>query len=60
MKVGESVLQDYKLAHMWFNIAAENRELLAKKITSSQIEKAQDMARASGWLNEGEITINII
>ena len=45
--------QDHKSAHMWFNIAAangysgavENRDIVAKKMTPSQIEKAQDMAR---------------
>jgi len=38
---------------MWFNIAAangdsdavKNRDIIAKKMTLSQIEKAQDMAR---------------
>ena len=55
---GEGVVQDYKSAHMWFNIAAANggskavepRDLLAKEITPSQIEKAQDMARE--WMAE--------
>ena len=50
---GQGVAQDYKSAHMWFNIAAANgasnadkgRDLLAKEMTPSQIEKAQDMAR---------------
>jgi TPR repeat protein len=50
---GRGVVQDYKSAHMWFNIAAangnskavENREIIAKEITPSQIKKAQDMAR---------------
>jgi uncharacterized protein len=49
----EGVAQDYKSAHMWYNIAAangystavENRDLIAKEMTPSQIEKAQDMAR---------------
>ena len=55
---GEGVAQDYKSAHMWFNIAAANgkgkavkgRDLAAKKMTPSQIEKAQDMARE--WMAE--------
>ena len=50
---GTGVAQDYKSAHMWYNIAAangnsnavKNRDLLAKEMTPSQIEKAQDMAR---------------
>ena len=50
---GQGVAQDYKSAHMWYNIAAangystavENRDLIAKEMTPSQIEKAQDMAR---------------
>ena len=52
-KMGQGVVQDYKSAHMWFNIAvangssraAEGRDIAAKKMTPSQIEKAQDMAR---------------
>ena len=51
--MGQGVAQDHKSAHMWFNIAAANgngnavkgRDLAAKKMTPSQIEKAQDMAR---------------
>jgi len=50
---GTGVTQDYKSAHMWYNIAAangnsdavKNRDNAAKKMTPSQIEKAQDMAR---------------
>ena len=50
---GEGVLQNYVLAHMWFNIAAslggktttENRDIVAKRMTPSQLEKAQDLAR---------------
>jgi TPR repeat protein len=50
---GQGVAQDYKSAHMWYNIAAangnsnavKNRDLIAKEMTPSQIEKAQDMAR---------------
>ena len=50
---GQGVAQDYKSAHMWLNIAAANgysdadkgRDIVAKKMTPSQIEKAQDMAR---------------
>ena len=50
---GKGVTQDYVLAHMWWNIAASsghknattNRDVIAKKLSPSQIEKAQDMAR---------------
>ena len=58
---GQGVLQDYVYAHMWFNIAASsgdtsdwstpasfasrNRDKVAKKMTPTQIEKAQDLAR---------------
>ena len=51
--MGQGVAQDYNSAHMWFNIAAANgdsdavkgRDIVAKEMTPSQIEKAQDMAR---------------
>ena len=50
---GKGVLKDYVYAHMWGNIAASNgsengvklRDLVAKKMTSTQIEKAQKLAR---------------
>ena len=50
---GDGVIQDYTLAHMWWNIAAsqghekamEDRNFVAKKMTPSQLEKAQDLAR---------------
>jgi len=50
---GDGVLQDYIRAHMWFNIAAangndnarENRDIVAKKMTPEQIEKAQALAK---------------
>ena len=50
---GRGVAQDDTLAHMWSNIAAstgyknatENRDIVAKRMSLSQIEKAQDMAR---------------
>ena len=50
---GEGVLQDYALAHMWFNICAaggredcvEKRNRVGRKMSTSQIEKAQEMAR---------------
>ena len=51
---GQGVLQDLVYAHMWANIgasngaqnAAKNRDLNASKMTPSQLEKAQDLARA--------------
>ena len=50
---GKGVPQDYVLAHMWFNLSASNgdkggihnRDTIEKKMTPSQIEKAQEMAR---------------
>ena len=50
---GKGVTQDNKLAYMWFNIAAlsgnepatEWRDKIAKNLSPSQLNKAQDMAR---------------
>ena len=50
---GEGVVQDFKRAHMWYNIARSNGndlavediEELSRFMTSSDISKAQDMAR---------------
>ena len=47
------VTQDYILAHMWWNISASQdnkaagyiRDRLQKKMTATQVEKAQDLAR---------------
>ena len=49
---GQGVNQDTTRAHMWYNIAAlqgsekglENRDIIAKEMTASQIEKAQTLA----------------
>lgn len=49
---GEAVIKDYVRAHMWFNLAASNgnkngnesRAIIAKRMTPSQIAKAQKMA----------------
>ncbi len=49
---GRGVRKDYVMAHMYFNIAAvsgnkgaiKNRGIVEKDMTSSQIEKAQDLA----------------
>ena len=46
-------LQDNVLAHMWYNLSAangsdlggENRDIIAERMTSEAIEKAQAMAR---------------
>jgi uncharacterized protein len=51
--LGSGVIKDAVYAHMWLNIAASNgdedggklRDLVAKEMTSSQIEKAQELAR---------------
>lgn len=53
---GEGVIQDYVMAHMFANIAAsngapsENRDLIAKKITPSQLEQSQQKARE--WIEK--------
>lgn len=49
---GKGVPQDYTLAYMWLNLAAaggyesavNNRDIVAKKMTRKQIEKAQKMS----------------
>ena len=50
--LGQGVPQDYVLAHMWFSLSGsngykdgvKNKNLVEKKMTPSQIERAQDMA----------------
>ena len=50
---GRGVTRDYVRAHMWFNISASsgdknaeaNLDIVAKKMTQTQIEKAREMAR---------------
>ena len=51
---GQGVLQDYVRAHMWYNIAAssggskyalQNRDIVAKRMSSSQIETVKKLAR---------------
>jgi len=50
---GEGVSQDYVYAHMWWNVVASNgdeaggklRDKVAKEMTASQIEEAQELAR---------------
>ena len=50
---GKGVPQDYILGHMWWNLAASSgqknaisgRDAVSKRMTSSQLEKAQDLAR---------------
>ena len=54
---GEGVLQNYVLAHMWYNLAGANgvetasglRDKLAEKMTAPQIAEAQ--LKASNWFN---------
>ncbi|MDP6725495.1 MAG: hypothetical protein QF536_09930, partial [Arenicellales bacterium] len=49
----EGVIKDYVYAHMWFKIAAssghkdasKNRDIVSKRMTSSQLETAQRLAR---------------
>ena len=50
---GHGVIQDLVYAHMWLNIAAssgveiwiKNRDTVAERMTESQLEKAQGLAR---------------
>lgn len=50
---GQGVIQDDVMAHMYWNIAAVSgdedaakaRGIVAKRMTPSQLEKAQDLAR---------------
>ena len=50
---GQGVIQDNVYAHMWMNIAASsgiknainNRDIVARRMTPSQIAKAQKLAR---------------
>ncbi|HIO11960.1 MAG TPA: hypothetical protein EYN13_00185 [Methylococcales bacterium] len=50
---GKGVLQDYVMAHMFFNIASiggdkdavEDRDIVTNLMTPSQLENAQDLAR---------------
>ena len=52
-EVGAGVVQSNILAHQWYNLAAsngdltarENREILAEKMTASEISKAIALAR---------------
>ena len=49
----QAALKDEVYVHMWWNIAAStcnedtayNRDIVAKLVTPSQLEKAQDLAR---------------
>ena len=51
--IGDGRLQDYVMAHMWFNIASangdedgrKNRDAIAKNMTPEDISKATAMAR---------------
>ena len=50
---GLGIIQDNVYAYIWYNIAASSgdanavneRDVIAKKMTRSQLEKAQDLAR---------------
>jgi TPR repeat protein len=51
---GQGVIQDNVYAHMWLNIGASNgyknavkyRDIIAERMTSSQMAEAQKLARA--------------
>ena len=55
---GMGVLQDNRLAHMWFNIAGlmgykqgfESRDILENEMKPAQISEAQEMAR--DWMSK--------
>jgi TPR repeat protein len=55
---GQGVPQNYIQAHMWYNLAAtqgneiakENRDIVAKRMTPAQIAEAQELARK--WFKE--------
>ena len=57
---GQSVIQNYVLAHMWLDIAGssgdseaiKNRDRVANKMTSSQIQEAQKLANE--WMANHE------
>ena len=50
--LGQGIIQDHVYAHLWSNIAASsghknasaNRDVIANRMTASQLEKAQDLA----------------
>ena len=50
---GRGVPQDYMQAYAWYNLAAasgerlgrQNRDVVAKKMSSAQLERAQDLSR---------------
>ena len=51
--LGHGIIQDHVYAHLWSNIAASsghknataNRDVIAKRMSASQLEKAQELAR---------------
>ncbi|KTD26051.1 Sel1 repeat protein [Legionella israelensis] len=61
---GQGVLQNYTLAHAFYNLASANgiedaatvRDMLAKKMTNEQIERAQTLAKE--WTKKGRYTIH--
>ncbi len=54
----KKITKDYVMAHMYFNIASvighedaiEKRNLVEMKMTATQLEKAQDLARE--WMSK--------
>jgi hypothetical protein len=55
---GDGVPKDYVLSHMWFNLSAangnkdgqKNKDIVEKRMTPSQIEDAQRLARE--WMEK--------
>lgn len=60
----QKISQDYVHAHIWFNLGAasgdenamRNRDLVAKKMSSQQITKAQKMASDCQLKNSKDVT----
>jgi len=60
---GQGVLQDYVMAHMYFNIESVNgdkdsvrsRDEVARKMTSSQIERVEDLVME--WVERAECLV---
>ena len=60
---GQGVLKDYTLAHMWFNLAnsngqkdaLKNRNIVERRMTASQIDKAQQLAK--NWKPNNRISV---
>ena len=60
---GRGVIKDYVIAHMWFNLAnsngqkdaLKNRNIVERRMTASQIDKAQQLAK--NWKPNNRISV---